>query len=385
MKNKSVEIIKQTSYTLTSVIPFVLSAAVCSGMGAYAGAVFSCIAAFFCTIVETKKRIPLYIAVLIMTYAFREFGASTASLAIIISSICLLISSFFFKKIKKPADSPVISAVSGAVMISTALTVTALFTTDYFGIGASGNTFREIMESYVSLGFHPNWRGVLYGTIVLVIMITFPRKFKKASKVIDFAFVALVFTTVLNFFLNPPYMTTAIKEIGEFAGVSFRLRIPASDISVVGAAVCGIALFFTTSSALLQNEECSKKDFSDCGKLSLLSGMFICMPIPCKIRARKDMLSGFIAAVLSAVLFFTLHGYMERIPLHSCAVVLIVGVWQSIKWGELKKAFSGLLTVFLFIVILMTGIMLGFVYGIITASVVAIVYIAYSNKTIQNT
>ena len=384
MKNKSVEIIKQTSYTLTSVIPFVLSAAVCSGMGAYAGAVFSCIAAFLCTIVETKKRIPLYIAVLIMTYSFREFGASTASLAIIISSICLLISSFFFKKIKKPAESPVISTVSGAVMISTALTVTALFTTDYFGIGASGNTFREIMESYVSLGFHPNWRGVLYGTIVLVIMITFPRKFKKASKVIDFAFVALVFTTVLNFFLNPPYMTTAIKEIGEFAGVSFRLRIPASDISVVGAAVCGIALFFTTSSALLQNEECSKKDFSDCGKLSLLSGMFICMPIPCKIRARKDMLSGFIAAVLSAVLFFALHGYMERIPLHSCAVVLIVGVWQSIKWGELKKAFSGLLTVFLFIVILMTGIMLGFVYGIITASVVAIVYIAYSNKTIQN-
>lgn len=384
MKNKSVEIIKQTSYTLTSVIPFVLSAAVCSGMGAYAGAVFSCIAAFFCTIVETKKRIPLYIAVLIMTYAFREFGASTASLTIIISSICLLISSFFFKKIKKPAESPVINAVSGAVMISTALTVTALFTTDYFGIGAIGNTFREIMESYVSLGFHPNWRGVLYGTIVLVIMITFPRKFKKASKVIDFAFVALVFTTVLNFFLNPPYMTTAIKEIGEFAGVSFRLRIPASDISVVGAAVCGIALFFTTSSALLQNEECSKKDFSDCGKLSLLSGMFICMPIPCKIRARKDMLSGFIAAVLSAVLFFALHGYMERIPLHSCAVVLIVGVWQSIKWSELKKAFSGLLTVFLFIVILMTGIMLGFVYGIITASVVAIVYIAYSNKTIQN-
>jgi len=384
LKTKSVEIIKQTSYTLTSVIPFVLSAAVCSGMGAYAGAVFSCIAAFLCTIVETKKRIPLYIAVLIMTYAFREFGASTASLAIIINSICLLISSFFFKKIKKPAESPVISAVSGAIMISTALTVTALFTTDYFGIGASGNTFREIMASYISLGFHPNWRGVLYGTIVLVIMITFPRKFKKASKVIDFAFVALVFTTVLNFFLNPPYMITAIKEIGEFTPVSLRFTLN-SDISVIGAAVCGIALFFTTTSALLQNEECSKKDFSDCGKLILLMGMFICMPIPCKIRARKDILCGFIAAVLSAVLFFALHGYMERIPLHSCAVVLIVGVWQSIKWGELKKAFSELLTVFLFIVILMTGIMLGFVYGIITAAVVAIVYIAYSNKTIQNT
>lgn len=389
MKNKSVELIKQTSYTLTSVLPFVLSAAVCSGMGAFAGAVFSCIAAFVCTTVETKKRIPVYIAVLITAYAFREFGAATASLAVIISSICLLITSFFFKNIKQPDVSPVIAAVSGAVTIATALTVTALFTTDYFGIGASGNTFREIMESYVSLGFHPNWRGVLYGTIVLVIMITFPRKFKKASKVIDFAFVALLFTTILNFILNPSYMTTAIKEIGEFSFINFKntfyFPLKNSDISFAGAAVCGIALFFTSAYALLNNEECSKNDFSDCGKINLSTGIITCMPVPCKIKTNKDMLCGFIAAALSAVLFFVLHSYMARIPLHSCAVVLIVGVWQSVKWGELKKAFSNVFTVFLFIVIILTGIMLGFVYGIITASVVAIVYIAYSSKTTQNT
>lgn len=331
MKNKSVELIKQTSLTFTSIIPFVLSAAVCSGMGAFAGAVFSCIAAFVCSVVEPKKRMPVYASVLIVTYAFREFGAPAASLAIIISGICMLISGFFFKKIKKPADSPVNGAVSGAVMMTTALTVTALFTTDYFGIGASGNTFREIMASYVSLGFHPNWRGVLYGTIVLVIMITFPRKFKKAAKVIDFAFVALIVTTALNFILNPAYMTTAIKEIGALSFSSFKntfwFPLGNSDISFIGAAVCGIALFFTSISALLQSEECSKTDFSDCGKINLITGIVTCMAIPCKIKSKKETASGLIAAILSAVLFLALHDYIARIPLHSCAVVLIVGVW----------------------------------------------------------
>lgn len=384
MKNKSVELIKQTSITFTSIIPFVLSAAVCSGMGAFAGAVFSCIAAFVCSTVEAKKRIPVYIAVLVMTYAFREFGVSAASLAIIISGVCLLISSFLFKKIKIPADSPVISTLSGAVMIATALTVTALFTTDYFGIGASGNTFREIMASYVSLGFHPNWRGVLYGTIVLVIMITFPRKFKKAAKTVEFSFVAIIFTTILNFILNPPYMNTAIKEIGALSFENFKntflFSLGNTDISFIGAAVCGIALFFTSAYALLQNDEFSQKDLSDCGKINLVAGYITCMAIPCKTRAKNEIVSGLIAAVLSAVLFFVFDDYISRIPLHSCAVVLIVGVWQSIKWGELKKAFSGILTVLLFTVIVLTSIMLGFVYGIITASAAALIYIAYSNK-----
>lgn len=387
MKNKSSEFIKQTSYAFTSAIPFALSAAVCSGMGAFAGAIFSCLAAFICSVVEPKKRTPLYISVLTVTYAFREFGAPTASLAIIISGICLLLSGLIFKKIKKPDESSVISSVSAAVMTATALTVTALFTTDYFGIGASGNTFREIIASYVSLGFHPNWRGVLYGTIVLVIMITFPRKFKKAAKIIDFAFVALILTTALNFVLNPAYMTTAIKEIGTLSFDNYKNAVYFSlydfNVSFVGAAVCGIALFFTSLSSLLQNNDCSKADISVCGGINVIAGLITCMPVPCKTRSKKEIASGLIAAVLSAVFFLALHGYIARIPLHSCAVVLIVGVWQSVKWGEFKKTFSNILTVLLFIVIIMVSIMLGFVYGIITASVVAIFYIAYSQKSIK--
>lgn len=41
------------------------------------------------------------------------------------------------------------------------------------------------------------------------------------------------------------------------------------------------------------------------------------------------------------------------------------------------------MTVLLFIVIIMVSIMLGFVYGIITAAAVAIIYTAYSKKSIK--
>ena len=74
------------------------------------------------------------------------------------------------------------TAVKSALSLSLAFSVTALLTTHYFGIGAEGFTVIEILKTYRSLGFHPNWRGVFYGTITLFCMITYPFKFKKANK-----------------------------------------------------------------------------------------------------------------------------------------------------------------------------------------------------------
>ena len=59
--------------------------------------------------------------------------------------------------------------------------MTILQTNNYFGINATGVSAVDMLLSYRSFGFHANWRTVLYGTIVLVLMITYPRKFKKAS------------------------------------------------------------------------------------------------------------------------------------------------------------------------------------------------------------
>ncbi len=173
--------LKDTVYNITSTLPLIFSMAVCAGMGSFAGAVISCVAAFTFTLTEENNKTPLFASFLILAYAFKEFGTSAAAFSVMLCGLFLLLTAITFDKTKKSFEKLFSSDISGMVMFLTALSATILFTTDYFGIGATGNTFREIIASYVSLGFHPNWRGVLYGTIVLVIMITFPRKFKKSS------------------------------------------------------------------------------------------------------------------------------------------------------------------------------------------------------------
>lgn len=341
MNNKNAFSIKGTASQLTAVMPIAFSMAICAGMGAFAGAVFACVAALICTAVEEKKQMPIYVSLLTITYTFREFGVSTLALSIAICGILLLISAFFIKKAKaafnKYSDNPVI----GTVMLSCALTVTVLFTTDYFGIGATGNTAKEMISSYLSLGFHPNWRGVLYGTIVMVIMITFPRKFKKASKIIAPAFIALTAATVLNLFLNPSDMITAIREVGTLSFDEFKntLILPIFDSkpNILYSIICGLSLFITYFYMLLQNENSKKTDFISCGILNRVA-----------------------ASVLTGIIFFALQSFIARIPVHACAVVLIVGAWQSVKWSEVKKSFSSALSILIFVIILVLGLYRGY-------------------------
>ena len=84
-----------------------------------------------------------------------------------------------------------------------AFSVTALLTTYYFGIGATGATVLEMLKNYRYLGFHPNWRGVFYGTITLFAMITYPFKFKKLSQYLPAEVVSLFIPFALNVVLNP--------------------------------------------------------------------------------------------------------------------------------------------------------------------------------------
>lgn len=356
MKNKSLTFIKDTSYILTSALPFAFSVGICSGMGAFAGAVFACIAALIAINIEQKKQMPLYIAFLIITYVFKEFGISNALLAVAVSMILLLISLFFKEKIKSifSSDSP----SPPAMMLAGALTVTVLITTLYFGIGAKGNTVREMIASYMSLGFHPNWRGILYGTIVMVVMITFPRKFKKFNQTVRAPFIALILTTALNFLLNPSDMITAIAETG---AISFEIfnntliaPISTSEISFTNALYCGIALFLPCFCIIDDKDNVQKEKYCISNKLT--------------------------ASILTALLFFALQGFFARTPVASCAVILIVGAWNSVNWSELKKAFASPLKIACFAAIIVLCLLLGIVNGTLIAAIVSMLYSLFNSK-----
>lgn len=365
--------------------PLAFSMAVCLGFTEIIGVLFACIAMIFVPQGKLEKSMPVYSAFLIMGYVYsvnlNNHGSGAVLGVFLICGILLIASAFFYEKIKPLFTSP---AVSG-VMLATALTVTVLFTTDYFGIGATGNTVREMISSYISLGFHPNWRGVLYGTIVMVIMITLPRKFKKFSKTVSASSAALLSTLLLNLALNPTDMVITITEISDGTkdnAFSFLFgEFAAFDIaSIVYAVPSGIALFLISFYAVSQNENTRKSDYIIAGAANAAIGGCSYFPLPYGIK-KKNVLPGITAAAITLLILYFGESLILRIPLHSCAVVLIVGAWQSMKWSEMKKAFSGIMPVVCFTACVLSCLLMGIVHGILISFLISVLYCIFSKKS----
>ena len=100
----------------------------------------------------------------------------------------------------------------------------------YFAVGARGTGMIELLRSYRGLGFHPNWRTVLFSTVMLVILITWPRRFKRVSRAVPSYFVGLVAVTALNFLLNPDPLRSTVAEFG---WLPFFNRTPVSALSMI--------------------------------------------------------------------------------------------------------------------------------------------------------
>ncbi len=288
------DIILKAIGILTAVLPIALSAAVFTGFKYYSIIIIALFSAFYFVKSDSKKIMPVFGAFLTVMFISDVFGVNAAFISMLtVGLICII---YFFSAKKLPIQS---NPAAAGFSLATALTVTVLLTTYYFGIGASGNTVREMIASYLSLGFHPNWRGVLYGTVVMVIMITFPRKFKKFCEIVKAPFIAIIVTLILNFFLNPSDMPTAISEIGNFSSDN----IPAS------------------------------------------------------------------------------LGLFDRIPVHSLAVVMIVGAWESVKWGKIKKAFTSPVAIVCFAAAVILPLYFGYVYGILISAILYFIYDFYIKKT----
>lgn len=352
-----------SAYLFTTILPLVLSMAVCSGFGVTSAIFASAIACLLVTFNKTKMIMPVFTTYLLVSFTFKEYGASTAAAAIALSGAAMIALAFLGFDFKQIVFKP----VTIAIMLASAVTVTVLETTLYFGIGATGNTVDMMINSYRSLGFHPNWRGILFGTIVLVLMITYPRKFKKTDKIIRAPFVALALVLALNLILNPADMISPIKEIGaytfDFKGVflpSFK-----SKLDLIGVLTSGLAIFFTTAYSVAEFKG-TNLDYAVTGAVncvcSAFSGSFI--PVTSQTYKRKNY-AGIPAAILCVAVLLLCGKFIARIPVSACAVVLIVGAWQSVKWGEIKKAFIDVPSLSCFIAVTAFMLLFGAVKGIL--------------------
>jgi len=117
------------------------------------------------------------------------------------------------------------AALYPGLAIGLAVVVTMHQTAGYFDTGAVGASMHELLLSYRMWGFHPNWRTVLFSTVMMVVLITWPRKFKRLHKIIPAGFVGVVLTTLLNIFLYPDVSRVIIPEL--------FWRIPASPLAML--------------------------------------------------------------------------------------------------------------------------------------------------------
>lgn len=339
IKNKTDTYIRNILFPLTFIFPMLFSMGVCSGIGILRAAFSAVVLSLFIDRVENKAFMPSLLNYLVISFVFTVYGSIATTISLAVAGVVLCFGYKINKYTEKLRDTSIISGI----MLGTAIATTVLQTTNYFGIGATGNTVREMISSYVSLGFHGNWRGVLYGTIAMVVMITFPRKFKSLTKTVSPVFIALILTVVLNLWLNPSDMITAINEAGGFT-ISYD-----TNISLIGATISillGIVIGLSNIHSVSQ-EECTKKDYITAGIINIVLSPFICF-VPKKIS--NSVIKNIPGAIILAALIFIFKDLLVRVPVHTCAVIIIVTAWENVKWRNVRNAFGRLQSIILFLI-----------------------------------
>ncbi|MDR1927709.1 MAG: hypothetical protein LBQ33_03615 [Oscillospiraceae bacterium] len=118
--------------------------------------------------------------------------------------------------------------------LGAAIVMTLHQTAGYFAVAARGAGVWALLQSYRAAGFYPNWRTVLFSTIMMVVLITYPRKFKRLQKILPAAFVGLVLVTALNFLLNPNPVRSTVPELSRSVALPFFFgRSPVSALSML--------------------------------------------------------------------------------------------------------------------------------------------------------
>ncbi len=268
-------------------------------------------------------------------FVLGKAGRFELFLSVMLGAVIFIILSHFIKCQKLP------DCIIAGASLGLALSATVLITNDYFGIGAFGATAFDMLKAYRSLGFHPHFRGLLYGTITLFLMITYPFKCKKLSKIIPQEFITLVIPTVLNLFLNPDKALTTVNEPASFsAGFGGITEFSAFHFSGSISVLTVIEGAFTVALILAAYTSAEKG-----GNIRLCIGN-ACSSLTAGLPVRQFEVRGYsvisaVTACAGAIIVFGVFPQMiTRIPLHSVGSMLIVSCWQNVPYELLASSFK---------------------------------------------
>ncbi|MBE6852430.1 MAG: SulP family inorganic anion transporter [Ruminococcus sp.] len=266
----------------------------------------------------------------------------------------ILIAAAFLKvgKLVSYIPAPVITGFTSGIAI-----IIALGQIDnFFGTYSEGENAIQKLVSYGRLGFSPNWQAVMFGAIVVLIMLLYPKKLNaKFPSSLASIIIALILQLVLKL---------DVKEVGDIPKTLLleeRLSLgsiktymadireyisPAISVAALGmieSLLCG------ASAGKMKNEKLdAKRELVAQGIGNMLIPLFGGVPataaiartsVAIKSGGQTRLVSVFHSLTLIASMFL-LGPVMSKIPLAALAGVLMVTAWRMNEWEAIKNIFS---------------------------------------------
>lgn len=226
---------------------------------------------------------------------------------------------------------------------------------NFFGTTSQGSNLIEKIASYFTLGFHIDFNAVLFGLMVVVLMIVWPKKWQKV-------FPSSLAGIILALIVHIALPGIEVAEVGAIPTTLFpEARLTISAISLdqikllimpaISIAALGMieSLLCGASAGNMKNEIIdADQELMAQGIGNMVIPFFGGVPataaiartsVAIKAGGQTRMVSIFHSIVLLMCMFL-FGGLMSRIPMAALAGVLMVTAWRMNEWAEIKMIFK---------------------------------------------
>lgn len=280
-----------------------------------------------------------------------EYGIEGVLFAGFLSGAILIIAALLkVGKLVSYIPAPVITGFTSGIAI-----IIALGQIDnFFGTHSEGKNAIQKLISYGDYGFKPNLTAVMFGAVVIIIMVFYPKKLnEKFPASLASIIIALIVQLIFKFdvadvgsipktlFLDSRLTVSAVKGLNIKKFISPAISIAA--LGMIESLLCG------ASAGKMKNEKIdAQRELIAQGIGNMLIPLFGGVPATAAIaRTSVAIKSGGQTRLVSVFHSFTLIAsmlllgpVMSKIPLAALAGVLMVTAWRMNEWAVIKNIFS---------------------------------------------
>lgn len=339
-------------------LPLALAFGVSSGADAAAGMITAIVAGIVIAILggaSYQISGPTGAMAAILLSVSAQYGVSGVLTAGFISGAILILAAICkVGKLVSYLPSPVITGFTSGIAI-----IIALGQIDnFFGTRSVGeNAVSKIISYFNGEGsFDPNWYAVMFGGIVMLIMIIYPKKW---NSIVPSSLVGIIVALVINMLC---FAEPVVSEVGaipgslvteqsiimsgfDFANIT-SLIMPAVSVAALGmieSLLCGASAGKMKGERLDADRELVAQGIGNM-VIPLLGGVpataaIARTSVAIKSGGQTRLVSIFHSVVLILSMFL-LGGVMSRIPLSALAGVLMVTAFRMNEWHSIKSIFK---------------------------------------------